>query len=196
MLGSTVARSRVSSSEYSASGVFSSWKSPLLAAVGFDQSDLLGAAAAELQILQAFFVDGEDAAGGAVFGRHVSDGGPIGERKITQSRTEVFNKFSDDAMLAQHFRDGENEIGGRSAFPQASGKLHANNLRNQHRDGLAEHGGFGFNAADAPSQNSQAIDHRCVAVGADQGVGIGGALDHLFRGSIPGRRRHGRGIRD
>src|SRR5208282_5873372 len=54
----------------------------------------------------------------AVFRRHVSDGSPIGERQFTQSRTKVFNKFSDDAMLAQHFRDRQNQISSRSSFPQ------------------------------------------------------------------------------
>ena len=148
----------------------------LLAAVGFDQSDLLVGAAAEFQILQAFFVDGEDAAGGAVFGRHVGDGGAVGERKIAQAGTEVLDKFSDNAVLAQHLGNGENEIGGGSAFTQASGKLHANDQRNQHGDGLPEHGGFGLDAADAPSQNAEAVDHRGVTVGAYEGVGIGGAV--------------------
>ena len=38
---------------------------------------------------------------------------------------------------------------------------------------LAEHGGLGLDAADAPAQHGQAVDHGGVAVGADHGVGIG-----------------------
>ena len=38
---------------------------------------------------------------------------------------------------------------------------------------MAEHRRFGLDPADAPAQNAQAVDHRGVAVGADNGVGIG-----------------------
>ena len=81
----------------------------LLAAVGFDQRNLLGAASAEFQILQTFFVDGEDAAGGAVFRRHVGDSGAVGQRQIAQSGAEVLDKFSHHAVLAQHLGNGQNQ---------------------------------------------------------------------------------------
>ncbi len=41
------------------------------------------------------------------------------------------------------------------------------------RDGLAEHAGLGFDAADAPAENAEAVDHGGVGVGADQGIGVG-----------------------
>ena len=157
-------------------GSFFVVKQSLLAAVGFDQRDLFFAASGEPQILQTFFVDGEDAAGRAVFGRHVGDGGAIGERKIAQARAEVLDKFSDDAMLAQHFGDGQDKIGRGRAFAQSSGKLHAHYQRNQHGNRLPEHGRLGFNSTHAPTQNAQPIDHRRMTVCAYQGVGIGGAL--------------------
>ena len=43
----------------------------------------------------------------------------------------------------------------------------------EHRDWLAEHGGFCFDAAHAPAQHAKAVDHGGVAVGADAGIGIG-----------------------
>ena len=42
-------------------------------------------------------------------------------------------------------------------------------LRQKHR--LAEHRRLGLDAADAPSQHAEAVDHRGVRVGPDQGVG-------------------------
>src|ERR1700733_6124693 len=114
-------------------------KEALLAAIGFYESNLFRAASAELQILQSFFVYGKDAAGCAVFGRHVGDGGAVGKRKILQAGAEVFYKLSDDAVLAQHFGDGKDEIGSGRAFAQSSSELYADDQRNQYRDRLAEH---------------------------------------------------------
>ena len=49
-------------------------------------------------------------------------------------------------------------------------------MRQQHGGGLAEHAGLGFDAADAPADYAQAVDHGGVRVGADHGVGIRGAV--------------------
>ena len=46
----------------------------------------------------------------------------------------------------------------------------------EHGDGLAEHGGLGLDAADAPAEHAEAVDHGGVRVGADEGVGIGDQL--------------------
>ena len=92
----------------------------LLAAISLDQSNLLGAASAKFQIFQTLFIDGEDAAGSAVFRRHVGNRSAIGKRQITQAGPEVLNKFPHDSMLAQHFSDRQNQIGSRSAFAQTA----------------------------------------------------------------------------
>jgi len=39
-------------------------------------------------------------------------------------------------------------------------------------DGLAEHARLRFDPADTPSDDAEAIDHRRVRIGADEGVGI------------------------
>ena len=71
----------------------------LLAAVGFDQGDVLFGAAGEAEILQGFLVDGEDAAGGAVFGGHVGDGGAVGERDFGEAGAVELDELADDAVL-------------------------------------------------------------------------------------------------
>ena len=96
-------------------------KESLLARVSLDERDLLVAAPGEAAGSSGFLVDGEDAAGCAVFGRHVGDGRAIGERQVLQAGTKEFDEFADDAMLAQHLGDGEHEIGGGGAFAQAAG---------------------------------------------------------------------------
>ena len=54
---------------------------------------------------------------------------------------------------------------------QLAAELEADHLRQEHRDGLAEHRRLGLDAADAPADDADAVDHRRVAVGADDGVG-------------------------
>ena len=54
----------------------------LLLVVGLDERDVLFAAAGEAEVAQGLGVDGEDAAGGAVLGGHVGDGGAVGERQL------------------------------------------------------------------------------------------------------------------
>ncbi len=105
--------------------------------------------------------------------RHVADGGAVGERQLRDSGAVKLNKFADDAELAKCLRDGENEIGGRCALAQFAGELVADNLRNEHRDGLSKHRRFGFDAADTPAKNAEAVDHGGVRVCADQCVRIG-----------------------
>ena len=55
----------------------------------------------------------------------------------------------------------------------------ADHLRDQHRDRLSEHGGLGLDAADAPAEHAEAVDHRGVRIGADQRVGISQRLARL-----------------
>ena len=51
------------------------------------------------------------------------------------------------------------------------------------RHRLAEHRRLGLDAADAPAQHAQAVDHRGVRVGADERVGVG------LSGPLPGALR-------
>ena len=76
------------------------------------------------------------------------------------------DKFADDFFIAQDFGDGEHQIGRRGAGREFAGELHANHLGHEHVDRLAEHHALGFDAADAPTDDAQAVDHRRVAVGS------------------------------
>jgi hypothetical protein len=54
-----------------------------------------------------------------------------------------------------------------------AGQLEAHDLGDQHGDGLAQHRRLGLDPADAPAKDGKAVDHGGVAVGADEGVGVG-----------------------
>ena len=144
--------------------------------IGLDQREAAGFAAGNLEVVHRLVVDGEEAAGGAVLGRHVGDRGAVGERHVVEAGAEEFDELVDDALLAQHLRDGQHDVGRGDAFLRLARQLEADHLGNQHRLRLAEHGGFRLDAADAPAEHGQTIDHRRVAVGADDRVGIGEGL--------------------
>ena len=66
-----------------------------------------------------------------------------------------------------------------------AGELEADDPGDEHRHRLAEHGRLGLDAADAPAEDAQPVDHRRVAVGADAGVRVGDAVaDHDRAGEV------------
>ena len=68
-----------------------------------------------------------------------------------------------------------------------AGESEADDLGHEHVDGLAEHDRLGLDAADAPADDAEAVDHGGVAVGADQRVGIG------FHGAVALASEHAAG---
>ena len=94
-----------------------------------------------------------------------------GKREARKPGAVELDEFPDDALLAQHLRDRQHQIRGRRAFGQPPVQLEADHRGNQHRERLAEHGGFRFDSADAPAENAEAVDHRGVRIGADQRIG-------------------------
>jgi hypothetical protein len=66
----------------------------------------------------------------------------------------------------------------------SAGQLEADDFGDQHRNRLAEHRRFRLDAADAPAEHAEAVDHRGVAVGADAGVGIGDGRAALHRSLV------------
>ncbi len=91
---------------------------------------------------------------------------------MIEAVAEELDELADDAALAQHLGDGEHEVRGRGAFGELARELEADDLRDQHRDRLAQHRGLRLDAADAPAQDAEAVDHRRVRVRADERVGI------------------------
>jgi hypothetical protein len=90
---------------------------------------------------------------------------------LAEAGAEELDELLDDALLAQHLGDAQHQVGGGGAFGQLAGELEADDLGHEHVHGLAEHDGLGLDAAHAPAQHAQAVDHGGVAVGADQRVG-------------------------
>ena len=62
----------------------------------------------------------------------------------------------------------EHQVGGGDAFAQLAGELEADHVGRQEIHRLAQHAGLGLDAAHAPADDADAVDHGGVAVGADQ----------------------------
>ncbi len=149
-------------------------------------------AAGQAQVAQRLGVDREDAAGRAVLGRHVADRRAVGQRQVLQAVAEELDELADHAVLAQHLGHGQHQIGRGRAFRQLAGELEADDLRNQHRRRLAEHRGFRLDAADAPAEHAEAVDHRRVRIGAEHGVRIRPQLRRPVSHVITTRARYSR----
>ena len=148
----------------------------VLAHVAGDELHLLLAAAGADEEAQRLFVHREEAHGGAVLGRHVGDRGAVRQRQLAEAGAVELDELVHHALLAQHLGDAQHQVGGGGAFGERAGQLEADDLRHEHVDGLAEHDGFGLDAADAPAHHAEAVDHRRVAVRAHQRVGEGDRL--------------------
>ena len=66
-------------------------------------------------------------------------------------------------------------------------QFEADHFGDQHRQRLAKHRGFRLDAADAPSEDTEAIHHGGVRVGADEGIG------KRLRLAVHGRVKHDAG---
>ena len=135
--------------------------------VAFDEIDFRLRAASLAEVAKRLVIDGEEAHRGAVLGRHVADRGAVGDGHRRDAGAEELDELADDFFLAQNFGDGEHEVGRGRAGRQFAGKFHADDFGQQHVNRLAEHDAFGFDAADAPADDAEAVDHRGVAIGAD-----------------------------
>ena len=81
-------------------------------------------------------------------------------------------------MGTEHLGQGEHEIGRGRPRGQGADRAHADDHRLRQRDRLSEHGRLGFDPADPPPEDAQAVDHRRVRVGPHHRVGEGDPVAH------------------
>ena len=132
---------------------------------------LLGPAGGE-EVVDRLLVDWEEAHRCAVLRRHVGDGGPIRQRQLLRSLTVKLDELPDHLGQAQHLSDGQRQVGRGDTLAQRALEPNTDDVRRQEVNRLTQHPGLGLDAADAPSNDAQAVDHRRVRVGADQRVRI------------------------
>lgn len=65
-------------------------------------------------------------------------------------------------MVAEDFCDTECEVCGGDSVVECTVEVDADDFWDEDGDWLAEHGGFCFDATDAPAYDSEAVDHGGV----------------------------------
>jgi hypothetical protein len=148
----------------------------LRSGVGLDEGNLFGRPAGQLEVPHGLLIDREDRDGRAVLRAHVADRRPVGQRDSRHPGAVELHELPDHAVLPEHLGDGQHQVGGRGTFRHLAVELEADHLRDEHRDGLAQHRRLGLDAPDSPAEDAQPVDHRGVRIGADEGVGVGDPL--------------------
>ena len=129
------------------------------------------AATGEREVAERLGVDGEVGGRGAVLRTHVGQRRAVGGGERGQAVAEELDEPADDAVGAQHLREREHQVGRRGAGRKAPDRPHADHERLRHEHRLSEHRGLRLDAAGAPAEHAQAVDHGRVRVRPDDRVG-------------------------
>ena len=119
---------------------------------------------------EGLVVDREERRGRPELGTHVADRRPVGQGEGRQAIARELDERADDAVRAEQFRDDEDEVGRGRAARQRAVQADTDDVRHRLIQRLAEQDGLGFDAAHAVAEDAQAVDHRRVRVGPDDGV--------------------------
>ena len=78
--------------------------------------------------------------------------------------------------------DCERKVGRGHAVAERAGHVETDDVGCEEINRLAKHARFGFDSADAPADDAEAVNHGRVRIGADESVGIIDALafEHAF----------------
>ena len=147
--------------------------------VVFHQRHLLRLAAGELQVVDGLLVDVEHRRRGAVFRAHIGDGGAVANRQAVGAFAKELHIRANYALFAQKLSQRQHDVGGGDAGLALAGELDAHDIRQAHHRRMAQHHGFGFQAAHADGDHAQRVHVRGVAVSAHAGVREGHAVARL-----------------
>ena len=123
-----------------------------------------------LQIGYRLLIHGEESHRGTVFRCHIRDGGSVRNRQLFHTRAEVFHELFNHPVFSDQLREAEDKVRGCNTFSDLAVQLHTDDLRDLHVVGLSKHHGLCFYPADAPTQNADPVDHRCVRVRTHKGI--------------------------
>ena len=146
---------------------------PLRHVVGTHQVDLLRAAPGGEQVAAGLLVDREEAHRRAILRRHVGDGRAVGGRERPCPLAVELDELADDLGAPEQFGHAQDEVGRGDALAQRALEADADHIGGEEVDRLPEHAGLGFDAADAPADDAETVDHRGVRIRADERVGEG-----------------------
>ena len=83
-----------------------------------------------------------------------------GQRR--RALAKELDELANDLRLAQHLRNVQREVRRGHSFAQRARHVHADHFGREKINRLAEHSGLGLDAADAPADDAESVDHRRV----------------------------------
>ena len=141
--------------------------------VTLDEVDLCGIAPGLAQIGERLPIDRKESHGGAIFGGHVGDGGPIRQGEAVEGGTAEFHHGRQHIRAAQEFRQRQNNVRAHDANAGRADKAASHDARGRQSHGLPEYGGRRFDPPDAPAEDAEPVHHGRMAVHAHETVWIG-----------------------
>ncbi len=94
-----------------------------------------------------------------------------GSRQMLHRRTAEFDHRREHVGTAQKSGQREHDVGAHHAGARRADEAAADDARHRQADRLPEHRGRRLDAADAPAEHAEPVDHRRVAVHPDEAVG-------------------------
>src|SRR3989454_8774070 len=151
---------------------------PLRLRVALDEVDELLRPPGLLQVAERLAVHREERARRTVLWAHVRDGRALGDGERGEAVAGELDELVHDALLAEELGEREHEVGRGRADRELALEPDAHDDRPREVRRLAEHRGLGLDAADAPAEHAEAVDHRGVRVGAEERVRHRDAVAH------------------
>ena len=147
--------------------------------VGFHQLDLFIVTTGELQVFDGLLVDVEHRRGGAELRRHIGDSRAVAQRQVGGAFTVELQVGGHHFLRAQEFGQRQHDVRRSNALLRLAAQFHADDVRQAHPGSAAQHHAFGLQATHADGDYAQGVDHRGVAVGADQRIRKSDAVFYL-----------------
>lgn len=117
-------------------------------------------AAGQAQIVEGLLIDVEHRCSGTVFRAHVGDGGAVTNGQCRGTLAEEFKVRTDHAFLAQELGQRQHHVGGSNARLRPAAQLDADDVRQAHPRGAAEHHVLRFQAAHTNGNYAQRVHVR------------------------------------
>ena len=144
----------------------------LFAQVLLDQLNVAFVTTSSAKVIHGAVIDGEVSHGCAVLRSHVSNGSSVSEAEILDTRSEEFDELADDTTLTKHLDTGQDQVSSGGGLRKITVEVEADNLGQDHRDGLTKHDSLSLDTANTPAGDTKTIDHGRVGVSADDGVRV------------------------
>ena len=86
--------------------------------IRFEGIDFRSSATGDPEVIDSCVIDGEEAHGGTVLWRHVRNRGAIRHGERSRACAEEFDEVPDYFRIAQHFGDGQYQVGRGYSFAE------------------------------------------------------------------------------